>query len=113
MPRIDTGVGEACLSIASMMKFGVLLHGRFEVGTVLARRSAHPLFDGGRGYDRHPMILGCLQSGEKLVCHCGLVLGIHGIGTAYHQNKIEIQVEILDAITDLIKVLGLSAGNHR
>ena len=37
MPRIDTGIGEGCLSIASMMKFGILLYGRLEVGAVLAR----------------------------------------------------------------------------
>ena len=59
------------------------------------------------------MVLGCFQSREKLVCHLRLVLGIHGVSTTHHQDKVEVEVEVLNAITDLIKILWLGARNHR
>ena len=48
-----------------------------------------------------------------MICYCGLVLGVHGVCATYHEDKVEVQTEVLEAIADLIKVTRRGAGNHR
>ena len=57
------------------------------------------------------MVLGCFQSREKLVCHCGLVLGIDGVSTSHHEDKVKVKAEVLEAVANLIEVFWLGAGN--
>ena len=113
MPRSDAGVSEPGLGVAAVVELGVLLNGSLKVSAILARRTAHPLLDGGGGNDGDTVGLGRFQSGEELVRDRGFVPGIHGVGAAHHEDEIELEVEILESVADLVEVLTPGAGDDR
>ena len=93
VPVLDAGALEARFAVGAEVDFDVLRDRRIEICAVARGVCVHPFLNGGGGEVTDTVCHGGFETCHKLRNDSVFVRGIHRIGTAHHEDEVDIELK--------------------
>lgn len=113
VPVFNAGTFKPSFAIGAEVDFNILRYRSVELGPVAGSICIHPLLDGGGGKVTNTVRNGRLQARNQLGNNGVFVGGVHRIGSANHQNKVDVEMERFESGDEFCNVARMGGREER